>query len=219
VDPLLASLIFTSGGLVLSALAHLALWRKGKAARQLESSPPTAPGEAHFKLEFFAHPEVMIDQLKQDLGLFAVNDRLEVTLEVTIRKGWSDLSEKKITRITGTRITGTPHRVFMGIQALIMDDDSPLVKRGSSSRQRGPSHSKIRAWGDKTNQRLQWRDSDSPLDFIVRGVVRGPFTPPVPVMPVTEIQDTVDPALRSAVEEVELLEKKHRAFIQSRDKL
>tara|TARA_R110000824_G_scaffold61864_18_gene164183 strand:- start:1424 stop:2005 length:582 start_codon:yes stop_codon:yes gene_type:complete len=168
--------------------------------RQSRRVKPLQPGAAELDLRFCAHPEHALDQLDRDLSLLADGDRLEVSATIKLRVGWTDAKARTIDL---GPFFGSPEDVFNGICSTILDDNSPLTRwGGSESRQMKKTHPNLHNWRQKSNSKVFWLDSDSPVELRIYGTVRSPE----PVKTLTEDE-------RAAIHEVDTFSK-HAAAIR-----
>ena len=199
---ILESLILLGiGAIGVSASSMLIGIRIGRKASSSKEETPA--GTAKVSWSYTIHPDEFFEVFERDLTLLNPDDRVSLRINAAPIQGWKNLNKYNY---LFEPINGRVDQVSRAAKALMMDDNSPLVSKSKSPRQKGFL---IRSWGGFTGVPLSWQDSDSPMAITVSGTV----TAPVKIC--TEKDIETDPDLVSAIEEVERTTLKHRAALQA----
>lgn len=198
------------GGFIVSALglgiSGFFLGRSfGHYERDKDSEEKAASEPESLEMILSGHPERVLLRMKRDLERLGSEQRLAVLVKVRLDQGWTEVSRPSRYFNVGW-LHGDAEDIYDALCDHFMDDDSVLVKSGSSQRQNEDSHPLIhRHKANRGRSRVMWADSDSPiiLTLTVMGI------PPLQ-LPETEQEreqelekPELDPELLRAVQEVE----------------
>ena len=177
---------------------------------------PEISEEGAIELRFAGHPERVLEQISRDLPLLADCHRLSISGKIQLGRGWTDLSSREFSL---GWLEGNPSDAVAGVCDYLMDDDSPLIERGRSSRQNQHSHPAIFLHMRRGGTRISWRDSDSPiyvtLQVKVLEAIR-PQEPPSVAKAEVEDEEAIKKQrlMLEAKREVEELERKQKGAMQ-----